>query len=394
MLSPKAKVVYFDNPATSFPKPEIVVDAIAQCMKEIGGNPGRSGHRMSMEAGEQIFFTREVLSDFFGVQNPMKVIFCSNATDALNLAIQGLAYQGGHAITSSMEHNSTIRPLYELEKQGKIRLSIIPCSSEGLLSCGHLENAITKQTSMVVINHSSNAFGTEQPIQKIGEICKNRGIAFIVDSAQSAGILPLNMAKDNISILAFSGHKGLYGPMGTGGLIIADDFNHKKIRPLKFGGTGSLSDKIEQPDFLPDCFESGTLNVPGVAGLRAGILFIKEKGLACIRKHKEDLVAYFLKKARAAVPGFLTYIPDSSIKTGIISFNIQGFLCSEIANALSEEYNIMSRQGLHCSPLAHKSMGTFPHGTVRFGFSIFNTKEECDLAIESLQEITQKKGKK
>ena len=389
----KAKAIYFDNPATSFPKPESVIQAMMDYMNRIGGNPGRSGHRMSLEAGEAVFSCRLALAQFFGLKNPMHAIFSSNATDALNLAIQGLAKKGDHVITTSMEHNSTIRPLRELEKQGQIQVHILPCSIDGTLSLEELERSIDERTRMVVVNHASNVFGTVQPIAKIGEICKARGIPLIADCAQSAGILPLNMAKDNISLLAFSGHKALYGPTGIGGLLIADDFPYKKIRPLKFGGTGSLSDQIEQPDFLPDCFESGTLNVAGIMGLQAGISFLNQQGFSSIMMHKADLVSYFLKKANK-LPGFISYVPESAIKTGVISFNLKDQSCSEVANILSEEYDIMCRQGLHCAPLAHKTLGTFPHGTIRFGFSLFNTKEECDIAIRSLKEIMERKGKR
>lgn len=387
MSSQKTEVIYFDNPATSFPKPESVLNAMSDCMRHTGGNPGRAGHRMSMQAGEKIFAARQALAHFFGTTNPMRVIFCSNATDALNLAIQGLLKKDEHVLTTSMEHNSTIRPLRELEKQGHIKLQILQCSSEGMLSLDDLDQAITKNTSLLVLNHASNAFGTVQPLAPIGALCKSKSVPLLVDCAQSAGIVPMDMKKDNISLLAFSGHKGLYGPTGTGGLIIADDFDHKKIRPLKLGGTGSLSHKIEQPDFLPDCFESGTLNVVGIAGLHAGIAFLQEKGFASIMQHKSEMIAYFLHQARASIKGFTTYIPDHAIQTGTISFNLEHRTCSEVTGILSDQYNIMSRQGLHCTPLAHKTIGTFPHGTVRFGFSLFNTKEECDLAIQSLQKI-------
>lgn len=381
--------IYFDNAATSFPKPEAVTDAVIHYMSNIGGNPGRSGHPLSVEAGEIVFSARQAVADMMGVSNPMRVIFCSNATDALNLAIQGLARKGDHVITTAMEHNSTARPLYQLKQEGVITLSIVPCSSEGLIDLEELEGCVIPETRIVVINHASNVTGSVQPLRDIGSLCRDKKIILVADCAQSAGIIPINMKNDKIDLLAFAGHKGLYGPTGTGGLVIADDFDYAQLRPLRFGGTGSNSDSIEQPAFLPDRFESGTLNVAGLSGMYAGILYINEypDGIGGIQRYKRELIHSFLERAEREIEGFVSYLPAESIQTGVVAFNIEHASPSEVAHILADEFAIMCRAGLHCAPLAHKTIGTFPEGAVRFGFSIFNTMEEISIAIEALKKI-------
>ena len=383
--------IYFDNAATSFPKPESVADAVIHYMSDIGGNPGRSGHPLSVKAGEIVLSAREAVADMMGASNPMQVVFCSNATDALNLAIQGIVRKGDHVITTAMEHNSTARPLYQLQKEGVISLSIVPCSTEGLIDLDQLKGCIIPETSMVVINHASNVTGTVHPLSNIGSLCRDKQVILVADCAQSAGIIPIDMKSDNIDLLAFAGHKGLYGPTGTGGLVIADDFDYSQLRPLRFGGTGSNSDSIEQPAFLPDRFESGTLNVAGLSGLHAGILYINEypDGIDGIRRYKRELIHRFLEGAERGIDGFIGYVPLDSIQTGVVSFNIDGVSPSEIAHFLADEFAIMCRAGLHCAPLAHKTIGTFPEGAVRFGFSIFNTTEEIAIAREALKKFVQ-----
>ncbi len=379
-------IIYFDNPATSFPKPKSVIDAIVDYQVNIGSNPGRSGHELAAASGQVVYKTRKLLADLFGVRNPMHVVFCSNATDALNLAIKGFLKKGDRVITSSMEHNSTIRPLKELEKNGIISLNIMQACKSGIVSVVDLEKEITPETTAIVINHISNVNGCIQPLQMIGELCNRKGLTFIVDCAQSAGIVPVNMSKNGIHLLAFTGHKGLYGPTGTGGLIIADSFDYNRIKPLKQGGTGSFSDKIIQPEFLPDCFESGTLNVAGLSGLFQGIKIVMELGFETIRNHKKDLQEYFIQRAKNEINRFRSFTSDSD-EIGLVSFIIDGISVSEIAGRLSDEFNIMCRAGLHCAPLAHKTLSTFPEGTVRFGFGIFNTRQEIDIAVDALKKI-------
>jgi len=381
--------IYFDNAATTFPKPTRVIDEVIHYMTRIGGNPGRSGHRLSVESGEKLLSARLELSRFFGIENPMRVIFACNATDGLNLAIQGMIGNGGHVVTTSMEHNSTIRSLKELEKAGKISFSIIKCSSFGIIDVEEFQKSIMPDTILAVINHGSNVYGTVQPIDEIGTICREKGIVFLLDAAQTAGSIPINIPEQKVDLLAFSGHKGLYGPTGTGGLVISDDFDYQRLSPIRFGGTGSYSDKIEQPGFLPDMFESGTLNVAGIIGLKAGIDFITERGISAeIFNYKKKLVKKFISQSIDKVTGFKNYIPAELIKTGVVSFNIENRFSSEVTQILSDDYNIMSRAGLHCAPLAHQTIGTFPHGTVRFSFSIFNTHEDIDIAVRALVKIS------
>lgn len=385
------KVIYFDNGATSFPKPGDVASRVYDYIAHSGGNPGRSGHEKSFEAGDMLFSARDMLAELFGVRNPMHVIFTLNATDALNMAISGLVKKGDHVITTSMEHNSTIRPLKALEQKGMIELCIVECSPQGRVATKDLEKQIKHNTAAFVINHGSNVCGMVQPLKEIGALCKSRGISLIADCAQTAGIIDINMDEMNIDLLAFAGHKGLYGPTGTGGLIISDAFDCDKLEPLRYGGTGSFSDKVTQPEFLPDKYESGTLNVAGIAGLSAGLEYIAglEKGVTTIRDHKKELVRYFYEMC-SANSGFEPVNHSEEIETGVVSFNIKGMESSETAMLLAEDHNILCRAGLHCAPLAHQTLGTFPHGTVRFSFGIFNTKKEIDTAAAALEKISQK----
>ena len=388
-LKSDTPVIYFDNAATSFPKPRSVIDGVVDYITNVGGNPGRSGHRLAVEAGQIVFNARQMVADLAGVANPMHVIFCANATEAINLAILGSYKPGDHVITSSMEHNSTIRPLKHLEIEQKISLSIARCSTQGLLDPEKIKLLIKPETRMVVLNHASNVTGTVQPLRDIGFFCRQRSITFIVDAAQSFGIIPLNMKADGIDLLAFSGHKGLYGPTGTGGLVLADDFYAARLRPLKFGGTGSASDKTEQPAFLPDRFESGTQNVAGLSGLSAGIAHViaQPDGIEGIYRHKKELTACFLRRATNEIEGFTGCVPSAMIETGVVSFNLEGLDPSHVVQQLDERWSIMSRAGLHCAPLAHATIGTFPRGAIRFSFGIFNTSNEVDTAIEALKTI-------
>lgn len=393
MLKNRSKdgVIYFDNAATSFPKPKCVTDAVLNYMTQIGANPGRSGHKLSIEAGQIVFKARKSIATLFGLKNSMQIIFTSNATEALNLAIKGILQEGDHAITTSMEHNSTIRPLHELEKETLISLSIVQADKTGILDPDKIRKAITVKTKAVILNHASNVVGCIQPIREIGTLCKENGVIFIVDCAQSAGVVPIDINRDNIDILAFAGHKGLYGPTGTGGMVIADGFDFKKIKPLKYGGTGSLSNKIDQPDFLPDRFESGTLNVAGLSGLLAGSEYIQKKtgGIEAILSHKSKLQNYFIQQAEMFVQDFICYSSSNLPSAGVVAFRLNKFSISDTVQILSDKYGIMCRQGLHCSPLAHQTIGTFPEGTLRFGFGIFNTKEEIDTAVQALKSISE-----
>jgi len=317
----------------------------------------------------------------------MNAVFTSNATEALNTAVKGLLRDGDHVITSAMEHNSVLRPLKRLEEHGMITLTLLDGDERGVLSVEEVLKAIKQGTRAIVLNHMSNVTGTVQPVREIGELCRSKGILMILDCAQSAGIIPVDLCADHIDIACFAGHKGLYGPTGTGGMVIRDGFNFDSITPLKEGGTGSLSDKTVQPAFMPDKFESGTLNVAGIAGLSKGIDFLNSlpEGLKSVQLHKQTLQKYFIEKAKKHIKGFVTQSETDGY--GVVSFIIVGLSVSEVTMKLSDRYGIMSRQGLHCAPTAHRRIGTFPEGTVRFGFSVFNTRDEVDIALKALKEI-------
>jgi cysteine desulfurase family protein len=378
-------IIYFDNAATSWPKPEEVPAAMARCLCGIGGSPGRSGHRLSVEAGRIVLYAREALAELFGVENPFRIVFTKNATEALNLALRGLLKTGDHVITSSVEHNSVMRPLRALEKEG-VELSVVPCSIRGELDCDAIRPAVRPNTKALVLTHAANATGTILPITAAGRIAHEHGIVFIVDAAQTAGALPIRVNEMGIDLLAFTGHKSLFGPQGTGGLYIRQGLE-ATIPPLMAGGTGSRSEFEEQPDFLPDKYEAGTPNTVGLAGLGAGVAWILARGIGAIRAREEALTGRFLDGLKD-ISGVRLYGPgDPARQTALVSFNIEGLMPSEVALELDERFAILSRPGLHCAPAAHRTVGTFPQGTVRFGFGFFNAEEEIDAALSALREI-------
>ncbi|MCU0849086.1 MAG: aminotransferase class V-fold PLP-dependent enzyme [Spirochaetes bacterium] len=386
------ELIYFDNPATSYPKPEPVISSIEKFMRNDGGNPGRSGHALSAASARMVFESRGRISDFFGLGDPLRVIFCMNATDALNLAIMGLMHKGGHVVTTSLEHNSVIRPLRELEKMGLISLGSAAASGDGIIDPDDIAVKINGSTKLVIVNHASNVTGIVQDLKEIGKICKKAGIAFLVDGAQSAGSVPVDMDELGIDLFAFTGHKSLYGPAGTGGLLISRSFDYKRIRPLRFGGTGSGSESTEQPDFLPDRFESGTLNAAGIIGLNEGVRFIEEYagGPQAVYEHRRLLAEYFISSAENKIKGFQCFSKKMN-NCGIVAFNIKEKDPAWISQVLSDNFSIMCRPGLHCAPLVHRTIGTYPIGTLRFGFGIFNTDKEVDTAVDALIEITEGK---
>ncbi|MBM4332703.1 MAG: aminotransferase class V-fold PLP-dependent enzyme [Deltaproteobacteria bacterium] len=376
-------LIYLDNAATSHPKPQEVIQAMVRFLRDVGANPGRSGHRLSIESGRIILETREKVAELFGVKDSSRVIFGLNATEAINQGLQGLLNPGDHVITSSMEHNSVMRPLRALERKG-VELTLILCSPAGFLDPSDVGQAIRKNTKMVILNHGSNVTGTLQPLEEVGDICRNNNLLYLVDAAQTAGAIPIDVGLQKIDLLAFTGHKALFGPQGTGGLIIGERVDEKKIVPLKRGGTGSRSESEEHPDFLPDLGESGTLNGVGLAGLLAGLKFILETGVEKIRDHELRLTERLLR-GLLKIPGVVVHGPqDAGKQCATVSFNIKGLVPSEISLRLDEEFGILCRVGLHCAPSAHKTIGTFPEGTVRFGLSYFNTEEEVDRALQAV----------
>jgi cysteine desulfurase family protein len=381
------KVIYFDNAATSWPKPPEVKEAMVKFMDEVGANPGRSGHFRSIDAARIVFETREALSVLFHVKDSSRIVFTLNATESINLALKGLLKPGDHVITSSMEHNSVMRPLRDVEKKG-IALSIIPCSKEGMLDSHEVEGRIQSNTKMVILNHSSNVTGTLLPVEAVGSIVRKHNLLFLVDAAQTAGACPIDIDKDHIDLLAFTGHKSLYGPQGTGGLVIGERIQEKEMIPLKQGGTGSRSEFEEQPDFLPDCFESGTPNGVGLAGLLAGVQFVLGKGVERIRQKEMALVEKLIKGLKE-IRQVKLYGPESlGDRIATLSFNIAQLSPSETASRLEREFGILCRPGLHCAPAAHHTIGTFPEGTVRFGLSAFSTEEEIETAVQAVFQIS------
>jgi len=374
-----------DNAATSWPKPESVRQAMDDFMRNVGGNPGRSGHQLSIEAGRLIYEVREALAWLFGIDDPLRIIFTSNATEALNLVINGILHPGDHVITSSMEHNSVMRPLRALEEKG-VELTIAACSPQGLLEPEEVDKAIRQNTKLIILNHASNVVGTLLPVAEVGELAHRQGVLFCVDAAQTAGAYPIDLEALSVDLLAFSGHKSLYGPQGTGGLCIRKGVE-SELEPLTRGGTGSYSEYEQQPDFLPDKYESGTANTVGLAGLGAGVRFVLSQGTTCLRAKEEALMRLLIEGLKN-IPGVITYgSGDTRKQIAVISFNIRGLGPSEIAMQLEEEYHIMCRAGLHCAPITHKTIVTFPQGTVRLSPGYFTSQQDVEATVEAIWKI-------
>jgi cysteine desulfurase family protein len=381
-------VIYFDNAATSWPKPPEVIDAMAHFLKDVGANPGRAAHRLAVESGRIVYDAREAVAMLFNAPDPLRIVFGHNVTEALNLALKGLLRPGDHVITSSMEHNSVMRPLRVLERRG-MDVSVVACSPQGVLDPADVEEAVRPTTKLVVLNHASNVIGTLLPVAEVGEICRRHRLLFLVDAAQTGGAYPVDVQADGIDLLGFTGHKSLCGPMGVGGMIIGERVDEKKMLPLKLGGTGSNSELEVQPDFLPDAFESGTPNAVGLAGLRAGVGWVLGHGVEGIRAHEVALTQVLLD-GLCAIPGVTVYgTLSAECQTATVSFNVDGLEASEIGLRLDEVYGILCRVGLHCAPAAHKTIGTFPSGTVRFGLSGFSTMAEVDVALSAVRELAQ-----
>lgn len=379
-------MIYFDNPATSWPKPVQVKEAMVKFMEEVGANPGRSGHLLSIEAARIIYESREALSVLFHVKDSSRIVFTLNATESINLALKGLLKPGDHVITSSMEHNSVMRPLRYFERNG-IELTVVPCSGDGTLDPGEMRKEVRSRTRMIVLNHASNVTGTLLPICEVGKIAREYDLLFLVDAAQTAGAYPIDVEKDGIDLLAFTGHKSLYGPQGTGGLVIGERVDEKEMTPLKHGGTGSRSEFEKQPDFLPDRFESGTPNGVGIAGLLAGVQFVLEKGVEQIRKHEIALTKKLIEGLKE-IPHVQLYGPENlEDRMATLSFNFSCLSSSNGASRLEKEFGILCRPGLHCAPSAHRTIGTFPEGTIRFGLSVFNTEAEIETAFQAVSLI-------
>ncbi|HEY3346347.1 MAG TPA: aminotransferase class V-fold PLP-dependent enzyme [Nitrospirota bacterium] len=376
-------MIYLDNAATSHPKPEEVYVAVDTALRSCSANPGRSGHKMALEANRLIFEARENISRLFGIKHPERIIFTQNATGALNLAIKGLLAPGDHCVTTSIEHNSVVRPLHCLSRQG-IGVGRVNASEEGLVDPENIAAAINKKTRLVAVNHASNVIGTINPVAKIAAAAHDRGVPVLVDASQTAGTVSINVEESGIDLLACPGHKGLLGPQGTGFLYVAPHIN---LKPILFGGTGSRSDIEDMPDFLPDRHEAGTLNTPGIAGLNAGVLFLIKTGVESVFNH-EDLLCKMLIEGLSDIPGVKVYGPGSCTRrAAVISFNIGDIDPSTIGNRLDAEFDIAVRVGIHCAPGAHRTIGTYPRGTVRVSPGYFTKQEDIETAVEALKTI-------
>lgn len=379
-------MIYLDHAATSWPKPPEVLAAMHDFLAHAGGNPGRSGHRLSVEAGRVVYDTREAIATLFNAPDPLRVIFTLNGTHAINLALHGLLRPGDRVVTSGIEHNAVMRPLRGLEARG-VEVVVVPCRPDGSLNLDRAADAITSGTRLVALNHASNVSGTILPAAEVAALAHRAGALFLLDAAQTAGALPIDMQAMGIDLLAFTGHKALLGPPGTGGLVIGEGVDTAAIDPLFRGGTGSHSEFEIQPEECPDKFESGTPNGVGIAGLGAGVRFVLRQGVAAIRKHEIGL-ARALAEGLAAIPGVTVYGPaDPAQRTATVSFTAAGRRVSEIGLRLDEEHGVLCRVGLHCAPAAHRTLGTFPEGTVRFAAGLSTTIEDVARAVAAVADV-------
>lgn len=378
-------MINFDNSATSFPKPAVVKKAVFEAMTRCGGNPGRSGHKLSIETAEAVYSARAAAADFFGAESD-NVVFALNCTHALNMAIKGTAEKGCHIIISSLEHNSVLRPVHALSQKGLCTYSVAEVSFDDSVTIENFRRLINPKTKIIACTLGSNVTGQILPYDRIAELCRKNGICFIADGAQVCGVIPIRLS-DGINILCTAGHKSLYGPSGTGLLITDGKYS---INPIMEGGTGSASLEREQPDFLPDSLESGTINTAGAIGLGAGIRFVKKIGTDKIYSHENALCRIFLHETEDS-DKILIY-RDERIKNylSIISFNVVGLTANETAARLSD-MGFALRGGLHCSGLAHTALGTVPDGTVRFSPSVFNTEREVYALVSAVKKIAAEK---
>lgn len=375
-------MIYFDNAATSFPKPSTVAEAVFNAINTLG-SPSRGSHSLSLEASRVVYNTRERLAKLFNLSNPLNVAFTSNATESLNIVINGLFAPGDHIITTQMEHNSVLRPIYALQNKN-IEVSFIRCYNNGELDYSQIQTEIRPNTKAIVCTHASNLTGNLIDINNIGSICKNNNLLFILDASQTAGVFDINMETQNIDILCFTGHKSLYGPQGTGGICIKNNID---IHPYKLGGSGSNSYSTSHPDTLPDRLEAGTINSHSIAGLLAGIDFLESTGIENIRKHELNLMWQFYNGIKNIKNVKIYGNFNCAIKAPIVSLNIGSYDSSSISDELCNTYNIATRAGAHCAPLIHKALGLETQGAVRFSFSYFNTPQEVNIAINAIKEL-------
>jgi cysteine desulfurase/selenocysteine lyase len=377
-------MIYLDNAATSWPKPEVVYQTMDSFLREKGANPGRSGHDMAVAAEKVVEETRVLLGRLVNAADEKDIVFTLNCTDSLNLALKGLLKPGDHVITSSIGHNSLTRPLRKLEHRGVGVTRLPPCSEEGFVSPADIEQAIGPSTRLIAVTHASNVSGVIQPVEEFGEVARRHDVALLVDAAQTVGALSIDVQASNVDLLAFPGHKGLLGPPGTGGLYMS---KRVELEPLREGGTGTLSESEEQPTGRPHMYESGTPNTVGIAGLGAGVRYLMSRTLVDIQVHKKTLLDRLLD-GLAATPAVTVYGPrDRARRLSVVAFNIEGWSPDEVGAVLDQAYDIKVRTGLHCAPAAHKVLGTYPHGSVRVSVSCFNTVTEIDFLVDAVRKM-------
>lgn len=377
--------IYFDNGSTSFPKAPGVAEAMAEMVKHGAFNINRGNYQRAYDIEEQVQETREMLLRLFHAGADVHAVFTPGVTHSLNYFLKGYLHPGDHVLVSGMEHNAVVRPLTQLEEKG-IVWEMIRADEKGRVEAEDFERMLRPETKAVVVNHASNVCGTIIPIREIGQICKANGIAFAVDTAQSAGTLDIDMEENGIDFLAFTGHKGLLGPQGIGGFLVKDKLG-RLIEPLIAGGTGSISDQLVMPEFLPDRFESGTMNIPGILGLRAALQYLEKEGIEKLAERKMELTGYFLDQLKDFTEIRVVGLTETEGRVAVVSLDFTEEDNAVVAFELEQGFGIMTRVGLHCAPLAHQMLSTYPQGTVRFAFSAANTKEEIDICIQGFREL-------
>ena len=377
------KEYYFDNSATSNPKPKAVLEKVQEALIYFNGNPGRSGYKKAVEIDRAIYNVRVKIAEFFNIKDPLKIAFTSNASESLNFAVKGAGLSDCHIISSVLEHNSVLRPLHYLRDEKNVSLSFVSPHKDSEDFLKEIKSLINEKTKAVVLNHISNVTGYIADIEAVGKLCREKNLLFIVDASQSAGFLKIDVEKFNIDILCFTGHKSLFGIQGTGGIYVREGIS---LNPLLEGGTGSFSKLPRQPKRMPELLECGTLNTPGILSLGAGIDFINSVGLENIKNHEYALTKRFIDKI-SEIENITIYGYKDIFRGAVVSLNIKNISSSDLSAVLDEEFNICTRSGFHCAPLAHKFYDTYETGMVRFSFGYFNTAEEIDYAAEALKEI-------
>lgn len=380
--------IYLDNAATTFPKPDCVATAVANFITNVGYNISRGSYAGAFDAADAVMECRAALVKLFGAQDERDIVFTRGVTESLNLVLKGLLKPGDHVVVSSMEHNAIMRPLMQLTDAG-VTFTRVSCATDGSLNPSDVEAALTPATKLIIMTHASNVCGTVLPLEQVGEIAHKHGIAFAIDAAQTAGVLPITLENMNADAICFTGHKGLLGPQGIGGIALTPEFA-ACLEPLIAGGTGSQSDLETMPAPMPDHLEAGTLNLPGIMGLRASLEWLNDQRIDAIRAHELALTEQFLAGLASLEAAGLVGITgrrDTQSRVGVVSITTPHVDEAQVAYRLDSEFDIQTRVGLHCAPSAHKTLGTFPEGTVRFSFGFANTSQDVDMALEALKEV-------